>query len=111
MIEAGSDDEILADEDKRLQQQQQQQYQKKKRRPSFKRRKKAVYDHAQTDSGIDSRMGIKELLVLVFLGEFQRKVRGVKVIGYCLARKKTKSNYARRKERSELNRYSIYNEL
>ena len=50
----GSDDEVLADDDKRSQQQQ---YQKKKRRPSFKRRKKAVYDHTQTDSGIDSRMG------------------------------------------------------
>ncbi|CAF1123406.1 unnamed protein product [Adineta ricciae] len=47
----GSDDEVLADDDKHSQQQQ---YQKKKRRPSFKRRKKAVYDHTQTDSGIDS---------------------------------------------------------
>lgn len=57
-ISAGSDDEILADDDKRLQQQPPQ-YQKKKRRPSFKRRKKAIYDQAQTDSGIDSRMGRK----------------------------------------------------
>jgi hypothetical protein len=55
----GSDDEILADDDKRPQQQPPQ-YQKKKRRPSFKRRKKAIYDQAQTDSGIDSRMDSKE---------------------------------------------------
>jgi hypothetical protein len=40
---------------------QQQQYQKKKRRPSFKRRKKTIYDQGQTDSGIDSRMGIKSM--------------------------------------------------
>lgn len=57
LISAGSDDEILADDEKRLQQQQP--YPKKKRRPSFKRRKKAIYDQAQTDSGIDSRMGTK----------------------------------------------------
>ncbi|CAF4603583.1 unnamed protein product [Rotaria sp. Silwood1] len=53
----GSDDEILVDDDKRLPQQQ---HPKKKRRPSFKRRKKAVYDQAQTDSGIDSRMESKD---------------------------------------------------
>ncbi|CAF0785219.1 unnamed protein product [Rotaria sordida] len=51
----GSDDEILVDDDKRLQQP----CQKKKHRPSFKRRKKAVYDQTQTDSGIDSRMELK----------------------------------------------------
>lgn len=56
----GSDDEVLADDDKRSQQQQ---YQKKKRRPSFKRRKKAVYDHTQTDSGIDSRMGRTQMFI------------------------------------------------
>ncbi|CAF3809984.1 unnamed protein product [Adineta steineri] len=53
----GSDDEVLAENDKRSQQQQ---YPKKKRRPSFKRRKKAVYDQTQTDSGIDSRMDPKD---------------------------------------------------
>ncbi len=44
LVLAGSDED-----DKRAQ--------KKKRRPSFKRRKKSIYDQAQTDSGIDSRMG------------------------------------------------------
>ncbi|CAF2393123.1 unnamed protein product [Rotaria sp. Silwood2] len=53
----GSDDEILVDDDKRPQQQS---HQKKKRRPSFKKRKKAIYDQAQTDSGIDSRMEQKD---------------------------------------------------
>ncbi|CAM4768497.1 unnamed protein product [Rotaria magnacalcarata] len=52
----GSDDEVLVDDDKRLQQQ----FQKKKRRPSFKKRKKAFHDQAQTDSGIDSRMEPKD---------------------------------------------------
>ncbi|CAF4449720.1 unnamed protein product, partial [Adineta steineri] len=47
----GSDDDVLNREDKRSQ--------KKKRRPSFRRRKKSIYDQTQTDSGIDSRMGIK----------------------------------------------------
>ena len=62
LISAGSDDEILADDDKRPQQQPQ--HQKKKRRPSFKRRKKAIYDQAQTDSGIDSRMGKLDFLFI-----------------------------------------------
>jgi len=51
-ILAGSDDD-----DKRTQ--------KKKRRPSFKRRKKSINDQAQTDSGIDSRMG-KDLINRAF---------------------------------------------
>ncbi|CAF3534665.1 unnamed protein product, partial [Rotaria socialis] len=48
----GSDEDILNDDD--------QANQKKKRRPSFKRRKKNMYDQAQTDSGIDSRMDSKD---------------------------------------------------
>jgi hypothetical protein len=46
LILAGPDDEG----DKRTQ--------KKKRRPSFKKRKKSLCDQTQTDSGIDSRMGM-----------------------------------------------------
>lgn len=57
-LSAGSDEDIRVDDDKRVQQQQ---YQKKKRRPSFKRRKKATCDQAQTDSGIDSRMGRRQI--------------------------------------------------
>ncbi|CAF1029352.1 unnamed protein product [Rotaria magnacalcarata] len=48
----GSDEDILNDDN--------QANQKKKRRPSFKRRKKSMYDQAQTDSGIDSRMDSKD---------------------------------------------------
>ena len=50
LVVPGSDDDILNREDKRSQ--------KKKRRPSFKRRKKSIHDTTQTDSGIDSRMGM-----------------------------------------------------
>jgi hypothetical protein len=79
LISAGSDDEILADDDKRPQQQPPQ-YQKKKRRPSFKRRKKAIYDQAQTDSGIDSRMG-KIYFLFISIGCFPLRNK-IKVIQY-----------------------------